>query len=279
MRATLFILLWILLFESILGTTYLYQRGQPLPFPEPESTLFGLIPPQPAKVIKEALTYQTVPLFYPSQGIILNVPCSSAASGLERAFSPCSKVEGDMLLAHINKIYALPSWYVPSGLVSLSGEVKTIGPEVLRKTVLPYLKDLFTTAEKACGCKLAVLSTYRSYQTQVAVYNYWVNQVGQYYADLGSARPGHSEHQLGTAVDFTSSTVSYQLTRDFGFTCEGNWLENNAHKYGFVLSYPKGKDGITGYIWEPWHFRYVGKVVAREVYTRGMILEEYLLSR
>lgn len=260
MKATLFALLSVLVCEIILGATFLHQREEPLPTPEPQSDLFGLVPPQPAKVIEEALAYQTVPFFYPSQEIVL-------------------KVEGEMLLAYVNKTYALPSWYVPSGLVSLSGEVKTIEPEVLRKTVLPYLKDLFATAEKACGCKLAVLSAYRSYQTQQKVYNYWVNQVGEYYADLGSARPGHSEHQLGTTIDFTSSTVGYRLTRDFGFTTEGVWLENNAYNYGFVLSYPKGKDGITGYIWEPWHFRFVGKEVAKEVHDKGITLEEYLSSR
>lgn len=260
MRATLFILLSILVFEVVFAATYLHQKEEALPSPELQIMLFGLTPPQPAKLIKEALSYQTVPFFYPSQEITL-------------------KVEGDMLLAHVNKTYALPSWYAPSGLVSLTGHVKTVGPETIRETVLPHLKDLLTATETACGCKLAVLSAYRSYQTQVEVYNYWVNQVGQYYADLGSARPGHSEHQLGTTVDFTSSTIGYQLTRDFGYTKEGIWLENNAHKYGFVLSYPKGKDGITGYIWEPWHFRFVGKEVAKEVHDKGITLEEYLSSR
>lgn len=260
MRATLFILLSILTFELILGATYLHQQEKPLPVPEPQNTLFRLVPPEPAKTLKEALTYQTAPLSYPSQGIVL-------------------KIEGDMLLAHVNKIFTLPSRYVPPGLVSLTGQVKTIGPETIRETVLPNLKNLLTAAEKACGCKLAVLSAYRSYQTQVWVHNYWVSQLGQYYADLCSARPGHSEHQLGTTVDFTSSTIGYQLTRDFGYTKEGIWLERNAHKYGFVLSYPKGKDGTTGYIWEPWHFRWVGKAVAEEIRNKGMTLEEYLTSR
>jgi len=260
MRATLFILLSILFFEVVFATSYLHQKEEALPSPELQITLFGLTPPQPAKLIKEALSYQTVPFFYPSQEITL-------------------KVEGEMLLAHINKIYTLLSWYVPSNLVSLEGGVKTVGPETIQKIVIPHLKDLFMAVEKSCGCKIAVLSAYRSYQTQIAVYNWWVAQVGRYYADLGSARSGHSEHQLGTTVDLTSSTVGYELTRNFGFTCEGRWLEKNAHKYGFVLSYPKGKDGTTGYVWEPWHFRFVGKEVAGEVYRKGITLEEYFSSR
>jgi len=257
MRATFFILLWILLFEISFGATCLHQREKSLPPPEPQSSLFGLIPPQPAKALKETLAYQTAPLFYPSQGIVL-------------------KVEGDMLLAHVNKTFALPSWYVPPDLVSLSGQVGTLGSEIIRKTVHLHLKDLLTEAAKACGCKMSVLSSYRSYQTQKEVHNYWINQVGQYYADLISARPGHSEHQLGTTVDLTSSTVNYQLTHNFGYTKEGFWLKDNAHKWGFVLSYPKGKDKVTGYIWEPWHFRYVGKKTAQKIHRRGITLEEYL---
>lgn len=260
MRAALFVLLSILIFELILGTTYLYQQKKSLPLPEPQSALFGLVPPQPVKALKEILTYQTTPLSYPSQGIIL-------------------RIEGDMLLAHVNKTYALPPWYVPPSLTSLNDELKTIGPEVIRKAIFPDLKALLAATKKSCGCELAVLSAYRSFQTQVEVYNWWVSQVGRYYADLGAARPGHSEHQLGTTVDLTSSTVGYQLTRNFGFTCEGIWLENNAWRYGFVLSYPKGKESVTSYIWEPWHFRHVGKAVAQEIYRKGITLEEYLSSR
>jgi D-alanyl-D-alanine carboxypeptidase len=257
MKARLFILLCILFIEIGLGATYLKQCDDPLPNPNPQDTLFSITPPQPAKLLEETLNYKTAPITYPSTGILL-------------------KVHGDMILAHVNKTFYLPSWYVPPGLVSISGRVKTIGPESLRNIVLPHLEDLFNAVENACGCKLAVLSAYRSYQTQVATHNYWVNSLGQANADLVSARPGHSEHQLGTTVDLTSSSISYQLTRDLGYTCEGKRLAKNAHKYGFVLSYPKGKDAVTGYVWEPWHFRWVGKETAAKIKTQGITLEEFL---
>ncbi len=257
MRATLFIFLWVLFIGLILGASYISQKEKLLPPPKLQSSLFGLIPPQPTKTLQRTLRYQTAPLSYPAQKIILDVA-------------------GDMVLAHVNKFFSLPSWYVPPDLISLNGPIKTIGTERIRSIIFDDLKSLFAKAERVCQCKMAVLSAYRSYQTQKKVYNFWVSQAGQAYADLIAARPGHSEHQLGTTVDLTSSKVDYQLTHDFGYTCEGIWLEKNAYRYGFILSYPKGKDAITGYIWEPWHFRYVGREAAQEVNRLGITLEEYL---
>lgn len=257
MKATLAALLLVLFIELGIGTAFLLEREKAFPTAEPLDTLFTLTPPQPAETIEEELSSQATPLSYPSKGILL-------------------AVGGDMVLTHVNKTFALPSWYVPPNLVSLTAELKTIGPEWLRATVTPDLKALFADAEAACDCKLAVLSAYRSYQTQVITYGYWVSKVGRYAADRGSARPGHSEHQLGTTVDLTSSTIGYRLTRDFGYTREGMWLERNAYRYGFVLSYPKGKETIVGYAWEPWHFRWVGKEVASKIKTAGTTLEEFL---
>jgi D-alanyl-D-alanine carboxypeptidase len=225
---------------------------------EPQNSFLNSAPPEPIGEVKGIVTYEAVALPYSYQEIIL-------------------KVEGAMILAPVNKLYALPSWYVPPSLVSLTGEVKTIGAETLRREILPHLKGLITAAEKSCSTSISVLSAYRSYQTQASVYNYWVAKVGQQSADLGSARPGHSEHQLGTTVDLTSASVGYQLTREFGNTKEGRWLKENAHRWGFVLSYPEGKTEITGYVWEPWHFRYLGKEVATKIYQKGVTPEEFLL--
>jgi D-alanyl-D-alanine carboxypeptidase len=260
MKAALAFLILILILGIGTGTDAPRRQGEMIPPPKLETSLFTAVPPDPAETIEEALAYQTAAVPYPDKSVLL-------------------KVKGDMILAYVNKTYVLPSWYVPPNLVNLGAYVRTIGPKTLRSEVVRHLKSLITDAENACGCQIAVLSAYRSYQTQVLTYGYWVAKVGQKNADLGSARPGHSEHQLGTTIDLTSSTIGYQLTRDFGYTCEGAWLEANAHNYGFALSYPKGKDTITGYVWEPWHFRWVGKEVATEIHKRGTTLEEHLTTR
>ena len=102
--------------------------------------------------------------------------------------------------------------------------------------------------------------------------------VGEAEANRFSARPGYSEHQLGTTIDFTSRRAEFDLTNAFGATPEGQWLDENAVRYGFVMSYPPDKEDITGYVYEPWHFRYVGEEVAAEVRREGITLHEYLLK-
>jgi len=96
---------------------------------------------------------------------------------------------------------------------------------------------------------------------------------GQEYADLASARPGHSEHQTGLAIDIMGSNEDYNK---FEESVEFEWMKNNAHLYGFILRYPKGKENITGFKYEPWHYRYIGKKVATIIYNENITLEEYL---
>ena len=181
-------------------------------------------------------------------------------------------VEGDMVLAHVNKACALPASYVPPGLAKITG-IATVGTKYLRNSMLPYLYQLFGAA-KGASFNLSVVSAYRSYATQVATFNYWVSQSGYAAALMGSARPGHSEHQLGTAVD-----LGLVGNSDFGnFTASpaAGWVAKNAHKFGFVVSYPPGKTAITGYISEPWHIRWIGINLATKLYKKGLTLEEYL---
>jgi D-alanyl-D-alanine carboxypeptidase len=92
-----------------------------------------------------------------------------------------------------------------------------------------------------------------------------------------SARPGHSEHQLGTTADISNADVGYRLTEEFGETPAGRWLAENAWRYGFVLSYPEGAEAVTGYKYEPWHFRWVGEAAAAAVRDSGLTLHEWLL--
>ena len=119
------------------------------------------------------------------------------------------------------------------------------------------------------GIKLWVESGFRSYELQTTIYTSYVSREGQTAADRYSARPGHSEHQSGLAMDLNS------LYASFAYTAEGKWLAANSWKYGFIIRYPKNKQSATGYIYEPWHVRYLGKGLAAAVYDSGLCLEEY----
>lgn len=120
------------------------------------------------------------------------------------------------------------------------------------------------------GYSMPLLSGYRSYYTQQTLYNNYVNIDGKDLADTYSARPGHSEHQTGLAFDVGN------IDDNYGNTQEGIWLKNNAHLYGFIIRYPKGKEHITGYQYEPWHIRYLGVEHATNIYNSEITLEEYL---
>lgn len=178
----------------------------------------------------------------------------------------------------VNRINNIPDTYVPEDLVTLT-EVPTVltNPEVnqLRLPAYDALKLLFAGAKQA-GFELLARSGYRSYNTQVALYSSYVNNHGQEAADTFSAKPGQSEHQTGLSMDITSESMNYQLSEQFGDTDEGKWVSENAHKYGFIIRYPKGKENVTGYMYEPWHIRYLGVELATEVYESNLTLEEYL---
>lgn len=125
------------------------------------------------------------------------------------------------------------------------------------------------------GIRFHIISAYRDYYTQVALYDRYVQRDGQAAADTYSARPGHSEHQTGLVVDLDDGTGCY-LDACFGQTAAGSWLTAHAAEYGFIIRYPDGLDNITGFIYEPWHFRYVGVALAEEMKRTGVhTLEEF----
>lgn len=126
------------------------------------------------------------------------------------------------------------------------------------------------SAASLAGFNMPLISGYRSYSRQNTIYNNYVKRYGQATADTFSARPGHSEHQTGLAFDVG------KIDDNYGNTSAGMWLKDNAHYYGFIIRYPKGKEHITGYKYEPWHIRYLGVEVATNIYNRGITLEEYL---
>jgi len=186
---------------------------------------------------------------------------------------------GNDLLVLVNKESKLPQSYAPTDLVLASNSgIRRGSSYYLRNILINDLKNL-VNASKADSIDLSIVSAYRSYNTQVSTYNYWVGINGVDGADKISARAGHSQHQLGTAVDFSSSEVSDGLGGSFYTTKAAAWLASNAWKYGFVISYPSGYESTTGYSYESWHYRYIGVANAQEMHGSGMILEVYLESK
>lgn len=175
----------------------------------------------------------------------------------------------DWALSEIDTIYRLPSSYAPPDLVAVSGAGLSGGGSV-RSLLIPDLATM-AAAAAAAGAPLAVQSAYRSYSDQVSTFNYWVSVVGYQAALLASARPGHSEHQLGTAIDFRSLNGSAPWNySDWGTTAAGVWMRTHAWEYGFVMSYPAGiSPSSTCYQYEPWHFRYVGRAEAAAIHAAG----------
>ena len=178
-------------------------------------------------------------------------------------------------LTLLDTIYKLPESYVPPDLV-LASEASLSPDFKLRSLVISDLTALVEAATEA-GVALQLQSAYRSYNYQATVFQGWVKSQGEEAALQSSARPGHSEHQLGTAMDFRSALgpPAWEL-EDWATTPEGAWLFENAWHYGFVMSYPKGKDNLSCYTYEPWHYRYVGRDIAKAVRDSGLTLREWL---
>jgi D-alanyl-D-alanine carboxypeptidase len=173
----------------------------------------------------------------------------------------------------LDTIYKVPSTYAPGDLVDTGGLGLNSGHRV-RKIIGADLAAMAGDA-RAAGARLQVVSAYRSYAAQVATFNHWVSVGGYEQALRTSARPGHSEHQLGTTLDFTSVGGSAPWTyADWGSTPAGAWMKANAWRYGFVMTYPAGKSSVHCYDYESWHYRFVGKPIAAALRDSGMTLRE-----
>ena len=178
----------------------------------------------------------------------------------------------------VDRSHALPADYAPDDLVSLPElGVPILGREALLRQEAAENLDRLVASAAADGEELMVSSAYRSYEDQRASYARLVSVFGKG-ADKTSAPPGHSQHQLGTAVDFTNAAVDYEVVRSFGRTTAAGWLQEHAHEHGFVLSYPPGRHARTGYHWEPWHYRYVGEENARRARENPLGLQGLLLQ-
>ncbi|MHA6693801.1 M15 family metallopeptidase [Homoserinimonas sp. A520] len=146
----------------------------------------------------------------------------------------------------------------------------------MRAEAAAALEQMFATAVAEGAGGMMVQNAFRSYETQVNVYAGHVSRLGQERADVGSARPGHSEHQTGLSADIAPDSGQCSVQECFAETSQGAWLAENAWRFGFHLRYPDGKTPITGYLFEPWHYRYIGVPLATELREQGVTtLEEF----
>lgn len=183
----------------------------------------------------------------------------------------------DDLLVIVNKSRNLPSDWVPKDLVApnVAFAFKEDSPRrYMRAEAARALEELFNQARKD-NIRILATSGYRSFATQKRIFESNAKRYGEAVANQSSAYPGQSEHQTGLAMDVTSASVNYKLEESFGQTAEGKWLKENAANFGFIIRYPKGKENITKYNYEPWHIRYVGKETAKAISDKNITLEEY----
>ena len=192
--------------------------------------------------------------------------------GLDNEFysDPVEITNTDDVNVLVNKYNKLPSNYEAKDLVELSKDYSSRG-HLLKKVAADAVMKMIDAA-KADGLNLIVISGYRTESTQSGLYNNSVKKNGNEHALIYSAKPGYSEHQLGLAVDLNDTEERFDQTKEY------KWLKANSYKYGFIERYPKGKEYITGYGYEPWHYRYLGVDLATKVFTENVTYEEYLVK-
>lgn len=214
-----------------------------------------------------------VPVLMLMLGVLIFAPSGAAPARAQSGDLPYAT--GNHPLVLVDKQHRLSPYYYPRDLNYLSSwGVPTQGSQLLRRDAARNLSYMLRDA-RADGAYMSVTSSYRSYWEQSRLYSYWSSVYGPGAGGI-SAPPGTSQHQLGTAVDFTNATAGYGLNRSFANSRAYSWLLNNAHYYGFVLSYPPGGYYETGYRFEPWHWRYVGRQNAVNIVNSGLGLQGYL---
>ena len=174
----------------------------------------------------------------------------------------------------VNKFYYLNNDYERIDIQPISLQYSYSGNSAA-EIVIENFKTMRDDCEEALDVHLMVNSSYRPYSDQEEIYNEY-KKVSLKYADSYAARPGHSEHQTGLAIDITS--LEHPQVKEFKESTEYEWLKNNCHKYGFILRYPEDKEHITGYNTESWHFRYVGTEIATQIYEEGISVQEIYIA-
>ena len=174
----------------------------------------------------------------------------------------------------VNKYNYLTEDYIPENLEPIDIAYARSGMQLVSEARSAF--EILSEDAKKEGMNIIAMSSYRSYDYQVNLYDNYVATDGKEAADTYSARAGYSEHQTGLAVDVYNKVLPYT---SFEETEEFNWMQENAYKYGFILRFPKDKVNITGYQYESWHYRYVGKKVAKEIKDNNLTLEEYIAKK
>ena len=172
----------------------------------------------------------------------------------------------------VNKYIYLPEDYVPNDLVDVSTKYSRYGMKLVKGAYLSFQK-MYEAAKKD-GYTIRIMSSYRSYQYQVNLYNNYKEKDGESIADTYSARPGYSEHQTGLCIDIDDGIINYD---SFEKSRSYIWMKNNSYKYGFIERYPKDKEDITGYKYESWHYRYVGEKIAKYIHENNITFDEYYI--
>ena len=220
------------------------------------------------KHLRDYINYYEDNLRLDSKEVVTNVNIGATKPWYENIKD--TDTSKDILMIN-NKVYKLPDKYVPSDLVTISNQHAYGNKPQLRKEAYEAFVNMFNAAKEE-NLTIIINSAYRSYEYQVNLYNQYLKTYGKDYTDKYAAKAGHSEHQTGLAIDVTT----YRANADnFDKTEVFNWLQKHAYEYGFILRYPKGKEKITGYEYESWHYRYVGVEVATQVYTEDITYDEY----
>jgi len=197
----------------------------------------------------------------------------------EEPFVPATEIDLDpgSITVFVNPEHSLPKSYIPDNLVTVNVffNLKSYDERTLMRAEAAQALERLFAAAREDGYELCGVSGYRSYSRQKQIFINNILTKGREYTLKYSAVPGASEHQTGLAMDVSCKSLRYNLSTSFSETPEGKWLAQNAHHYGYIIRYPKGKAHITGYAYEPWHIRYVGKGLAKYLYENDLTLEEY----
>lgn len=228
---------------------------------------FTYIPPIPAdpnEEIDEELT---------------ELPEEEEVPEVTEPFVPASEMDLDptSITVYVNKEYTLPKDFRPERLITPNVKFNlTYYDErtLMHPEAAEALEKLFQAAANE-GQVLCGISAYRSYERQYKIFTTNIVKKGKSHTLKYSAVPGTSEHQTGLAIDVSTESNNFRLSSAFSESPEGKWLAKNAHRFGYIIRYPRGKSDITGYAYEPWHIRYVGKDLANYLYTNDLTLDEY----
>lgn len=221
---------------------------------------------------KDKLKYRYINYYKKNSYLSLNDIVTRVNIGLDMPFyqntKPTPHLNKEYIL--VNKYLYLDKNYIPNDLDNLDEIYSKKGMKLV-KIAKNMLEKMYYDAKKD-GYLIRVMSSYRSYNYQVKLYNNYKNNSSKEEADKYSARAGYSEHQTGLCVDIDDNKMNYE---NFDKSDSYIWMKNNSYKYGFIERYPKNKEDITGYQYEPWHYRYVGIDIAKFIHDNNITFDEY----